>query len=523
MPTIRVPNAGSVGLIKDLSQTELPINAWTDAQNIRFLDGSAWQFYGYSQAYNTAEVVPYHILPIVKGTARYWLYLGLTKAYATTITAGAAVHTDLSGATYGATANSWTSTLLGGIPIINNGVDKPLQWDLNLANNFATLSNWDATSGATVCKAMRGYKNFLVALAPTIGGTVYPFMVKWSHPAVPGAVPTTWDKDDAAADAGQADLAQGYDPIVDGLELRDSFIIYKEASVWRTTFGGGQGIFRFEKVLGTTGAMNRNCIVEVDGYHAVFAGYDCIVHDGQSAKSVLDAVARRWLYQNIDVTNAGLCFVMKAPFFNEVLFCFPGVGAAYCNKAIVWNWKENTVSPRDLPPTFCGAAGPVDNGLGSSWAQNTQSWAATIRSWNAGGLTPSLGRAMIGGTGPKLYLLDGTTDFDGALPSAYLERRGLHADVPEQIKLPTLIRPRIKGSQGRTINVKVGVQEDPWDEPTWSAAMPYTIGETRELDVAEIDGDQISGPYLAVRFESDTAYEWRLDSYDIDVELLGRY
>lgn len=520
MPTIRVPNAGSVGLIKDLSQSELPINAWTDARNIRFLGGSAWQFFGYSQAYNTAAVVPYHLLPIVIGTARYWIYASLTSIRCTTITAGVAVHTNLSGATYAATPNSWTSTLLGGIPILNNSVDKPLQWDLNTANDFATLDHWDATSGATKCKAMRGYKNFLVALAPTMGGVTYNFMVKWSTPAVPGAVPATWDTADTTADAGQADLATGYDPIVDGLELRDSFIIYKEASVWRCTFGGGQGIFRFEKVLGTTGAMNRNCIVEVDGYHAVFAGYDCIVHDGQSARSVLDNLARRWLYQNIDVTNAGLCFVMKAPFFNEVMFCFPSIGSAVCNKAIVWNWKEDTVSPRDIASTYCGASGPVDNGLTSNWSQNTQSWAATLRAWNGPDLVPSTGRAMIGGgtiAAPRLYLLDGTTSFDGALPVAYLERRGLHADVPDQIKLATLVRPRIFGSAGKTVNVRIGGQEDPWAEPDWSDPMPFIVGETAELDC------DVAGRYLAIRYESGSAYEWRLDGYEIDVELLGHY
>ena len=56
------------------------------------------------------------------------------------------------------------------------------------------------------------------------------------------------------------DLAEGYDPIVDGLSLRDTFIIYKQASVWRMDYVGGTYVMRFSKVLGTSGAMNRNCV-----------------------------------------------------------------------------------------------------------------------------------------------------------------------------------------------------------------------------------------------------------------------
>src|SRR5690349_23740943 len=114
MAIIRVPSCGSVGVNQDLSQHELPINAWTDASNIRFLDGYVNQFLGHSQAYGTPSVIPYHILPVIVGTTRYWLYASLAKIYAVTITAGAAVHTNLTRQTagvdvdYAATPNSWT-------------------------------------------------------------------------------------------------------------------------------------------------------------------------------------------------------------------------------------------------------------------------------------------------------------------------------------------------------------------------------------------------------------------------------
>ena len=92
---VRVPNCGAVGVNQDLSQHDLPINAWTDASNIRFLDGYVNQFLGHSQVYGTPSVVPYHVLPVIISGVRYWIYASLTKIFTTTITAGAAVHTDL--------------------------------------------------------------------------------------------------------------------------------------------------------------------------------------------------------------------------------------------------------------------------------------------------------------------------------------------------------------------------------------------------------------------------------------------
>lgn len=134
--------------------------------------------------------------------------------------------------------NQWTGTSLSGIPILNVGDTSkyPMTWDLNTANKFVDLANWPANQ---YCKSLRAFKNYLVALHVKKGATIYPFMVKWSSPADPGAVPATWDASDATNDAGETDLAEGGDVIVDGLQLRDCFMIYKESSCWRMDFTGG--------------------------------------------------------------------------------------------------------------------------------------------------------------------------------------------------------------------------------------------------------------------------------------------
>ena len=517
MPLIRIQQTGAIGVNRDLSAHELPNNAWTDARNVRFLDGLAYQFYGHGEVYASPAYAPQHLLPCTVAGARYWIYATAGKVFAVTISGGVAVHTDITHLTpRTGVVNQWTSTLLSGIPILNSGdtTHVPMSWNLNLGNKFVDLANWPAN---TYCKSLRAFRNYLVALNVTKAGTNYPFMVKWSHPADPGSVPSSWDHTDATKDAGETDLAEGTDSIVDGLQLRDAFMIYKEGSCWRMDYTGGAYVFRFSKVLGTSGALNRNCIVEVDGFHVVLTGSDVLVHDGQSAVSVLDKQTRRYLFQNIDVDGTGRCFVFKNPFFNEVFICYPSIGSTSCDMAMVWNYVDKTVSFREIPNLHHAGFGPVDNGLQGLWSQDSAPWDSDLSLWGGPDFVPGAARTLMASASTKLYLLDASSSFDGVIPSAYLERRGMSFGAPERVKLVRGIRPRIVGSTGQTVNVRIGASDDPFADPTWGPLMQHTIGQTVANDCL------VSGRYIAVRFETGSAYQWRLDSYDLDIELQGMW
>lgn len=523
MSKVPVPNAGAIGVIKDLSQDKLPLNAWTDASNMRFLDGSCRQFLGHGPAYDDAVVDPLHIVPVSIGADNYWIYAGATKVYAVGAASGEAVHTNLTRQTAGAdvkysgTPNAWTSTLLSGIPILNpgNAVDPPQQWNLDVGTRLKVLDNWPAN---TFCKSMRAYKNFLVALNVTKGTTNFGYMVKWSSPADPGGVPITWNPADATQDAGEYDLAEGGDRIIDGLQLRDSFMIYKEQSVWRMDFTGGAYVFSFRKVLGLSGAMNRNCIVELDGFHFVLTSSDVVIHDGQSATQVLDKVARRALFQDMDVEYNDRAFVFKNPFLNEVFVCYAAIGSTVPNKAMVWNYKDRTVTYRELPNLNHAAYGPVSNSLSDSWASDNDSWDSDLTAWNAPGFVPNLARVLMASADRQLLLLDSAATFNGTAPEAYLERRGISFGEDEFTKRVISVRPRIAGAPGGTVLVRVGGHmTDPEADPDYTAEVEYVIGETLNIDC------MVDFRYIAIRFESGSASQWRLDSYDFEVQRGGRW
>lgn len=521
----RITACGSVGVNKDLSQHDLPIEAWSDAQNVRFMNGSAWSFYGQTQVYGTPPIVPLHVLPAYaysgEDRERCWVYCGEEKIYCVTASNGTATHTNLTPQAAGVdvdvngSANNWTSTVLGGIVVVNanNGTSKPLYWTGQLAANFRDLPEWP---DGTTCKRVVAFKNFLVALNITYDN-FYPYRVRWSNPAVPGSLPTSWDVEDLTVETGEVDLAEGYDPIVDGLVLRDSLMIYKEQSVWRMDYVGGPDVFSFHKVLGTSGAMNLNCIVEVDGRHFVLTGSDVIVHDGQQATSVLDRQARRSLFQSIDINGFSRCFVFKSSFTNEVFVCYPTVGAVGCDRALVWNYVDQTVSYKTLPNITHASFGAVSDGLVQTWESDSDPWDSDTSLWGGPDFSPDRTRVLMAPSEPKILMLDGSASQDGAPVPFYLERRGLSLDEPTAIKTISRIRPRVLGNVGQTINIRIGRQDDPWQEPVWSDPLPFTIGKSVSVDKF------VSGRYLAIRFESGTAFQVRLDSYDIEYTMSGSW
>lgn len=514
---IRVKQLGQYGLNRDLSQHELPPNVWTDCNNIRFLDGYAWLAFGYSEIYNGVGVTPQHLLPISISGNKYWCILSSATQKAVTYNGTSYVWTDISHVTpRTGVANKWTSCLLNGVPIVNADDGKaPMWWDLNLSNKFVDLPNFTAYYKS--CRALRSYRNFLIALAPTMASNQeYLSRVAWSHSADTGTIPSTWDYNDQTKDAGFTDLAGAGDIIVDGMQLRNSFIIYRENSTLRMDFTGSNDIFSFNLIFGMSGVLNKNCIAEFDGWHFVVTNSDILVHDGNSSTSILDKQARRDFFQIFEVDNKNLIFCFKNPFLNEIFVCYPSYGSSSCDKALVYNYVDKTVSYRDVPNLTHANYGDIPSNINNSWNSDNESWGSDLSRWGQNGYTPDKSKVLMASTSNKLFLLDDKAKFDTQTPSFFIERRGLSFDAPEMMKLVKGIRPRFYGIKDSIVTIKVGSSDSPYDEPVYSS-INYRVGIDLKADCF------VTGRYIAIRFESNTINQLRMDSYDIEVETVGEF
>lgn len=517
------------GLISDQPAHELPPNAFSEGRNVRFRDGKVEKFQGHAAVFGDPPIAPYYLVPIASLTANWWVYPGLAKVYAyqggghhNITRQTAAVDVD-----YAATAdNVWTGGLLGLKLVLNNGFDPPQKWaDVSGSQRLEPLdyvtgfSTWASLNYR--CSALRVFRSFLVALDVTKVTNRYPHMIKWSHPAVPGEFPVSWDETDPSKDAGEVSLSQTNGFVLDCAQLRDTNIIYKEDAVFGMQFVGGLNVFRFYPIFNQIGAMSRNCAVEYfSGRHFVFGAGDVVQHDGQGMESVLTRRRRRWLFSRINSNKRARCFVTVVPRAKECWACYPVEGADIPNEALVWNWETGALTVRDLPGVSYISPGVVDLGsLPDTWASDSEPWVSDATAWNARAVTltePEI--LMASSANSKFYLGDSTEQFAGQPMTAVVERSGLGIDGKDLASRLFLrsIFPRVEGPSGAVLKVWVGGQ-DTADSPIfWEGPREFRIGLDRKVDF------RMNSRMLAVKFQSEGNFSWKLSSYDLDVDFVGR-
>lgn len=411
----------------------------------------------------------------------------------------------------GAQDDRWTGGVLGGVLVMNNGVNLPQYWDGSAAK-LRNLTGWNAN---WTCQSITPFKNYLVALNLTKSGTNYPHMVKWSHAAVPGAIPASWDETDTTKDAGEQDLAETPDLLVDAVPLGDVLAIYKERSCYEMRFVGQPFIFQFRRMPGEYGMLTRGCGVNTPLGNVVLAAGDVILNTGQGMVSIADGVIRKYIFDNINSTNYKRAFVTSNPQRNEVLVCFPFDGSTNCNKAAVWNWQTKVWGLRELDNVTYGATGQIDVTSSTTWAGDSGGWGFDTTTWPGSDYSPNEARLLLSTTTAiKAFDVGGSDDNVNAL-SGTLQRTAMAFGDGASVKLVRSVYPRLDGNSNQTVTIRVGAAMTPDEAPAWSDPVTFTIGSDIKADAFA------QGRYLAVEFSSNA--QFRLRSFDLDVTSTGLY
>lgn len=390
MAIISYNNLSSIGLIKDVNPKSLPANdkdgfAWTNVQGMRFKDGVITKLPGYELLIDTTStIIPYFETRITNGSNSFYVYAGYNKIYCY-FTGTHYNITRQSGGTdvnYAATANfPWNVALLNGFPIFNNGVDIPQAWTtVNQSTKLSNLAAWPTSNTAAV---IRAYKAYLIALDVTDAiPKRYSNKVKWSGSALPGALPTTWDYTDPTNDAGEIELNDSEGYLVDCLPLNDYNILYKNTSTYIMAFVGGNQIFAFRKLFPSVGMLAKNCAVAFENKHFVVTNDDVIVHDGNSFQSVIDTRNRKYLFSNMVPGNVSRTFCVPNYDQSEIWICYCSASTTYPDSALIYNYRSNTWTRRNLPETPWISEGFIDISQSTTWASMGTSGSQTV---NVGG------------------------------------------------------------------------------------------------------------------------------------------
>jgi hypothetical protein len=522
---VEFTKVGSIGVVQDREPRLLPPVAWTDSRNIRFRNDKAIRMEGNKQVFGAPSVTPYAIFN-VPGTndQSFWFYFSLTKAYV--VESG--VHTDVTRAGGGggdyATVNgrTWTGCILAGIPIFNNGVDKPQYWSaLSVGTKLDNLPNFPA---ATKPRVIRNFGPYLIAINLTEGGINKPHKVLISHKADPGSVPSSWDDTDPTVDAISFELTdtQGGE-LLDGLPLGSSFIFYKKNSAHLMRFVGGSNVWGTDRLFERSGILNTRCVCSFkEGtFHFVVTQNDIIVHAGVagSSQSVVEGTNRQAIFAELDAANYFNSFVFDNKQKSEVWFVYPTQGNSTPNKVYFYNYASKASGFRDISALSADLGVFADSDT-TTWDSDSSSWDSDLSSpWQATGRESFL---YVSPDDVKIYQLDSGLAFGTSTPLAYLERKELvyesdHIRYGQEILIS---RIWMKTSGNGKWTVKVGGVDVPDGSITWSNTA--TFDPALQIPWLDID-PPVACRLPAIRFEQNENVSAELHGYDLHIAALGEF
>lgn len=540
---VDVPDVGGMGIVRDTPAVQLPPNAWSNGKNVRFSDGKVRKSKGNSSVLGAPLGLPLWGMWLSAEGTPCWLYADKTRVYSVennvhsnrTRTAGGSYTTN--------ERDRWVGGLLGGIVVLTNGYDIPQSWVPSPTNKLENLANWPSTLRADI---IRPFNNYLVAANLRENDVHFQHRVRWSHPATPGTLPSSWDISDKATDAGEFDLTdERSGEIVDGAQLRDVMLLYKVGSVWQMRHVGGQFIFNINQVFNSFGAMSQACVAPFSHkggeFHCVMTEDDVVIHDGREVQASLERTWRNELQDLLNAPEFYRSFVVNVSASDENWVFFPSGSNDWPNLALIWNYESQTITLREVPERILWAAMGTDarSQQRFTWDTMPGTWDSldAQRPWNKR-LRSAHRRLQLfemnsGGTGGFTVADEGDT-FAGENMTSFIERRDItlagryvtgeqYSDIGLR-KLVNGIRPRLtlKSDTGR-VDVMIGASEHPGQEPDWYDESPLYIDKNTDFSSSlgpKLDC-HVQGRFIHVRFESTTDVDWELEGYELDISVTG--
>jgi hypothetical protein len=411
--------------------------------------------------------------------------------------------------------DKWTGGAFNGVLILNNPVDGMYYWNGDTSTRLRRMTGWTADMKAD---AILFFKNFILALGPTVSGTKQPQVLLWGSSAEAGAIPTSWTATatNDAGDTPQAAETGGH--MVDGEVYGDTAFVYDQDSRFGVRYIGGNEVFQVYRVPDSDGLLARHCIKNTPKGQVLLSNGDVRIHNGGPSESIADGRVREWLGNSMDSDYAARSFLAVNPKKNEVWVCFPTTGNTSCDRALVWNWQSDTWGDFSISSMTCSATGLVASTIGSRIIDDdTDVIDSDVSAIDENDYSPNQARLVLGFTTPLIGLAEtGSTDF-GAAVEFMLEKRGISFDDSDAIKVLASSRPQFKGLAGAEVSIYHGSSMTADGEPTYTSAVTFTQGDNWANAFAR------AGRYLAWKCVSTDYPLLSLRSIDLDVKGGGRF
>lgn len=520
---LNISNFAKAGINSDLMPWDLPGDFLTEIDNVRISRGKLSPFGGHSKwADLPVDFQPGYLTHTGGLGTSFWIIAGLDSML---VYNGSSFFDISSAAGYASVSNEdqWQSCNLSTIVVLNNPSHFPEYWPQQNVAVVMTPLPWDALTDWDTAnesaRVIRSHKQFLFALDLVSQGINIPDGVRWSSPADIGGVPETWDPLDITNVAGITNLAGDGGTIIDGLSLRDAFVVYRESGISVFDYVGGQFVWQIRHLSTTIGLVSTDCIVEVKGRHYFIGDGDILVNDGNTITSLLHNRLRKRFVSDYDADNFYNSYAVKNNVTGEIWFCIPESGHVYPNIAYVFNWEDNTWSIRRIPDASHANYG-TESSPSATWADTVGQWLGANAAWGQRQLTP-MDDTVIACTKPSgigqqgtLLLLDVAESSNISPYKAVIERVGFPLEGLNNTTTITRIYPHMRGPG--TVEIEVGSQDFPGAPVRWKPAVVFEAGKERKVDIRS------TGELHCFRISADSVKGyWEVSGIDVEYSMAG--
>ena len=419
------------GLVKDSNAFTLADNEWSDIKNVRIRNRALSKISGEATLLDIDNPPRHAIFLNGANTAdeQYYYISNIGETFRVT---AAGVEDEVTKGSGGDTPIPLSpsdeyqmNAFQGGYSLLVNDFESTPQYIRTVGSGTDTteltdLPDWNYNELLTNISAqtIRPFKSVLIAgnITQTVvadnsiernGGNI-----RVSNQAAPGMLPT-WDVDATDADtAADFELSESGE-IIDMVALADTMMVFTRNTIYGVSLTGNSSFpVRSSKQLEGRGILCKDCAVEFFGKLFVVGSEDIyIFQGGANTQSISDGRVREHFFQTLSVDNFKNTFVLHNERFDEIWVCYPLQDSVLtdgsCDRALIWNYKNDTWTSRDLPGVFKGYLGPTASSDG------------TFRETNVRPALPS-------STGSnEIIAFDAGTTFRGTAFTASLERKGL--------------------------------------------------------------------------------------------------
>ena len=191
--------------------------------------------------------------------------------------------------------------------------------------------------------------------------------VRTSDLAVTGSIPNNWNPFEEGVSTADEFTLSDTNIVKEMQSIQGNLYIYTNSSIHSMTLTGNENApVSFNLVTENYGALTTEAVTEYDGKHLVVGSNDIYIFPGHpgNIQSVATGRIRDYFYKNLNPLHETKLFTLLNKAKDEIWICYPTIKSVTgeLDEAIIWNYRLNNWTIRDLDEVISGDIAPIRGG-----------------------------------------------------------------------------------------------------------------------------------------------------------------